>query len=94
MAAGAVGFVLAFYHWIYEGDLILRAGTPTDLDIAIGVLDVIAGIVVLAWPDLSLKTLAVLAGIVLLLRGVAFIWGGLQIRRLPEEPGGVAPATA
>ena len=55
---------------------------------------VVAGIVVLAWPDLSLKTLAVLAGIVLLLRGVAFIWGGLQIRRLPEEPGGVAPATA
>ncbi len=40
-AAGAIGFVLAFYHWIYEGDLILRAGTPTDLDIVVGVITVV-----------------------------------------------------
>ena len=26
------GFVLAFYHWIYEGELIQRAGDPTTTD--------------------------------------------------------------
>lgn len=83
VVAGAVRFVTAFAQ---------REGRGAN--IAIGVLDVIAGIVVLAWPDLSLKTLAVLAGIVLVLRGAAFVWGGLQIRRLPKEPGGAAPATA
>lgn len=65
-------------------------------NIVVGILDVVAGIVVLSWPDLSLKTLAVLAGIVFVIRGIAFIWGGLQARKLPEEPGGgaVAPAVA
>jgi TRAP transporter 4TM/12TM fusion protein len=31
-----VGFVLAFYHWIFEADLIQRAGDPTTLDIVVG----------------------------------------------------------
>ncbi len=35
-----VGFGLAFYHWIFEADLIYRAGTPTDLDIAVGVITI------------------------------------------------------
>jgi uncharacterized membrane protein HdeD (DUF308 family) len=81
VVAGAVRFITAFAQ---------REGRGANL--AIGVLDVVAGIVVLAWPDLTLKTLAVLAGIVLLLRGIAFIWGALQIRRLPESPGGAAVA--
>ena len=65
-------------------------------NIAVGVLDVVAGIVVLAWPQLSLKTLAVLAGIVFVIRGIAFIHGGLQIRKLPQDPDGtgLAPAIA
>ncbi|MEM5544711.1 TRAP transporter permease [Sulfitobacter sp. AS92] len=33
---GASGFVLAFYHWIFEGDLILRAGMPTTSDLIVG----------------------------------------------------------
>ncbi len=35
---GLAGFALAFYHWIFEGDLIQRAGAPTDLDIAVGIV--------------------------------------------------------
>lgn len=81
VVAGVVRFVTAVAQ--HEG---------RGANIAVGVLDVIAGIVVLSWPDLSLKTLAVLAGIVLVLRGAAFLWGALQIRRLPESPGGLAPA--
>ncbi|MCZ4353392.1 TRAP transporter permease [Roseovarius aestuarii] len=33
---GVTGFALAFYHWIYEGDLILRAGMPTLTDLIVG----------------------------------------------------------
>ncbi len=40
-ACGLAGFVLAFYHWVYEGELILRSGAPTDTDIAVGVVTVV-----------------------------------------------------
>ena len=35
LASGS--FVLSFYHWIFEADLIRRAGDPTAVDIAVGV---------------------------------------------------------
>ena len=38
---GIIGFVLAFYHWIFEGDLIERAGTPTTVDMIVGVITVL-----------------------------------------------------
>ncbi len=38
---GATGFVLAFYHWIYEGDLIQRAGDPTQTDLVVGTITLI-----------------------------------------------------
>ena len=84
IVAGVVRFVAAFSDDDNRG-----------ANIAVGILDVFAGIIVLAWPDLSLKTLAVLAGIVFVIRGAAFIWGGLQVRKLPQEPGGeLTPAVA
>ena len=33
---GITGFVLAFYHWVFEEDLILRAGDPDQLDLIVG----------------------------------------------------------
>ena len=35
------GFVLAFYHWIYEGELIQRAGDPTTTDLFVGGITVL-----------------------------------------------------
>ncbi len=35
---GLTGFVLAFYHWIFEADLIQRAGDPTMVDLVVGVI--------------------------------------------------------
>jgi TRAP transporter 4TM/12TM fusion protein len=32
----AVAFALAFYHWIFEAELIQRAGEPTTTDLAVG----------------------------------------------------------
>ena len=37
----ATGFALAFYQWIYEGELIQRAGDPTTIDIAVGIVTVV-----------------------------------------------------
>ncbi|WP_222105260.1 TRAP transporter permease [Denitromonas halophila] len=38
---GIIAFGMAFYHWVYEGDLILRAGDPTDMDLIIGAITVV-----------------------------------------------------
>lgn len=35
---GLTGFVLAFYHWVFEADLIQRAGDPTLADIVVGII--------------------------------------------------------
>ncbi|MBX3455366.1 TRAP transporter permease [Ferrovibrio sp.] len=38
------GFALGFYHWIFEADLILRAGEPTTADLVVGVI--VTGLVI------------------------------------------------
>ncbi|CAB4868940.1 unannotated protein [freshwater metagenome] len=55
---------------------------PTN--IAVGIFDLVAGIVILVWPGIGLSTLAILAGIIFIARGVVFFAGGLQLRRLPK----------
>jgi TRAP transporter 4TM/12TM fusion protein len=40
-ALAALGFALAFYHWIFEVDLIQRAGEPTVTDLAVGTVVVV-----------------------------------------------------
>jgi uncharacterized membrane protein HdeD (DUF308 family) len=73
VVAGVVRFVAAFAS--PEG----RGG-----NVVIAILDVIAGIVILSWPDLSLSTLAVIIGIVLILRGIGVIVAGWQLRQLND----------
>ncbi len=53
--------------------------------IVIAVVDVAAGIVLLAWPDLSLSTLAVIIGIILIIRGLLFIVVGWGMRKVHSE---------
>ena len=55
-------------------------------NILIALLDLTAGGVILAWPDLGLTTLAVIIGIVLIVRGVLFIVAGWQLRTLDRAP--------
>jgi len=38
---GIGGFVLGLYHWVFYNDLLLRAGDPTTIDIAVGVAVVV-----------------------------------------------------
>ena len=51
-------------------------------NILISLLDVVAGIVILAWPDLGLATIAVIIGIVLIVRGGLFIAAAWQLHSL------------
>jgi uncharacterized membrane protein HdeD (DUF308 family) len=51
-------------------------------------VDLVAGIVILAWPELSLATFAVIYGIVLIVRGILFIYAGIAVGRLDGLSGG------
>jgi uncharacterized membrane protein HdeD (DUF308 family) len=51
-------------------------------NLLISLLDLVAGAVILAWPDLGLSTLAVIIGIVLIVRGGLFIASGWQLHTL------------
>ncbi|MBI1209485.1 MAG: TRAP transporter fused permease subunit [Azospirillum sp.] len=35
---GVLGFALAFYHWVFEADLIQRSGDPSTVDLVVGAL--------------------------------------------------------
>ena len=40
-ALGLTGFGLAFYHWVFEAELIQRAGDPTTVDMVIGIATIV-----------------------------------------------------
>ncbi|MBF0306689.1 MAG: TRAP transporter permease [Alphaproteobacteria bacterium] len=39
-ALGGLGFLLAFYHWVFEAELVLRSGDPSTMDLVVGTLAV------------------------------------------------------
>jgi uncharacterized membrane protein HdeD (DUF308 family) len=65
---------------------------PEDrgLSFLVAVIDVAAGIIILAWPELSLATLAVIFGIVLVVRGLLLSYVGFQLRRAARDLGDLA----
>jgi uncharacterized membrane protein HdeD (DUF308 family) len=67
--------------------LVVALGSPEARggNIVTAILDLIAGVVILSWPDLGLATLAVIIGIVLILRGVFFIVAGWELRKLAHD---------
>lgn len=77
VVAGIVRFVVALGSPEGRGGNILTA-----------TLDLIAGILILAWPDLGLATVAVIIGIVLIMRGALFIVAGWQLHKLSGDPQG------
>jgi uncharacterized membrane protein HdeD (DUF308 family) len=63
-------------------------------NIAIALIDVIVGIVILAWPEIGLATLAIIFGIGLIIHGLLLTWAGFQLRSLPSGlPGATVPPT-
>ena len=82
VVAGIVRFVTAFSSPESRGS-----------NIVISLVDVVAGAVILAWPDLGLSSVAVIIGIVLILRGILFIAAGWQLRKLDAEIDGASVVT-
>jgi uncharacterized membrane protein HdeD (DUF308 family) len=74
VVSGAVAFFRAFQD---------AAGRAPRMVVAL--CEIVLGILLLALPDLSLKTVAVLAGIGFLLRGLLAIYAGLQLRKLAHS---------
>ena len=94
-----VVFTLIFGIWfVVEGIVrfVAALATPEGRggNIVTAILDLIAGIVILSWPDLGLSTLAVIIGIVLIVRGALFIVAGWQLRKLHGDPHGAPIAGA
>jgi uncharacterized membrane protein HdeD (DUF308 family) len=82
-----VVFVLILGVWFVVAGVVrfvAALGEPEGraANIAIAILDVIAGVLILSWPSIGLATLAVIIGIVLLLRGAVFVAAGWELRRL------------
>jgi uncharacterized membrane protein HdeD (DUF308 family) len=60
--------------------------------IILALLSIVAGIVVLAYPDITLLALAVVLGIWLVALGIIEIALAFQLRSLGRPPGPLAPA--
>ena len=79
IVGGVVRFVVALSE---------REGRGGNIFVAL--VDLVVGIVILAWPDLGLATFAVIVGIGLILRGALFVYAGWQMHKLGQE---IAAAT-
>jgi uncharacterized membrane protein HdeD (DUF308 family) len=85
-----LAFLLGVF-WIMRGILDLSIamsrsdGYSNGLRAFTGVLSLIAGIVVLCWPAISLYTLLVFAGIWLMIYGVSLAYLGYRLHRLAKE---------
>lgn len=94
-----VAFVIVLGAWLVAEGVMrfvaaLSEAESRGSNLLVGAIDLVAGIVVLAWPELGLKTAAILAGTIFILRGVAFSWGGWRARKIPKAAhGATAPAT-
>jgi len=80
-----VVFTLIFGVWLIVAAIVRLLTALTTPEgragsILIGIVDLVAGIVILAWPELGIATLAVIIGISLILRGGLFIAAGLMLR--------------
>jgi uncharacterized membrane protein HdeD (DUF308 family) len=62
--------------------------------ILVSLVDVAAGTVILVWPKATLTTLAVIIGIVMIIRGILLMYAGWVLRRSAREGGDDAVAVA
>ena len=67
------------------GHALVRRG-HRGVSLARGVLLIAAGTVIVAWPDISLKTLALLTGIALIIQAAVEIGEAIVVRSLAKAP--------
>jgi uncharacterized membrane protein HdeD (DUF308 family) len=64
------------------------------VSIVLSLVEVAAGVVIVSWPELGLSTLAVIIGIVLIIRGVLLTYEGWVLRKLGRDLTRGAASTA
>jgi uncharacterized membrane protein HdeD (DUF308 family) len=90
--------VLAIGIWLVVSGVVQFFRAFEDLEnralrLMVAVSEIVLGALILCLPDLSLKTVAILAGISFLLRGALAIYAGVQLRKAGHSaPGQLAPA--
>jgi uncharacterized membrane protein HdeD (DUF308 family) len=73
VVAGAVRFVAAFS--------MIGSRAPS---IIAALVELAAGILILAWPEIGLSTFAVIVGIVMMMRGLLLIYAGWLLHKLSD----------
>ena len=85
-SAGLLALVIVVGGYLIVAGVLQIAGAVGDdqpwVGFALGVVNLVLGILILALPSLSLVTFAVLFGIGLLVRGAVALSVGLRLRRL------------
>jgi uncharacterized membrane protein HdeD (DUF308 family) len=74
VVAGAARFVSAFSMIGSRGPTIFGA-----------LIEVVAGILILSWPEIGLSTFAVIVGIVMMLRGLLLLYAGWLLHKVISE---------
>ena len=84
--AGLLALVIVVGAYLIVAGVLQMAGAVADdqpwVGFALGVVNLVLGILILALPGLSLVTFAVLFGIGLVVRGAVALWAALRLRRL------------
>ncbi len=85
--ASVLVLLLALGFWFIitgVGDLVRGISQPGHrfISILLGLVGIAAGVIVLGDPDIGLSTLAILAGILLIVRGVVEMALGWELRRI------------
>jgi uncharacterized membrane protein HdeD (DUF308 family) len=62
------------------------------LQILVAIAEIVLGILILSLPDVSLRTVAIFAGIGFILRGSLAVYAGLQLRKVRAPAARMAPA--
>jgi len=83
---GLLALVIVVGAYLIVAGVLQIAGAVGDdqpwVGFALGVVNLLLGILILALPGLSLVTFAVLFGLGFLVRGAVALWVGLRLRRL------------
>ena len=86
---GILALVIVLGVFLVTSGVMQLVGAVSDdmpwLSVAVGLIDLVLGIIILAVPDLGIITLALLFGISLVARGAVSIAAGWRLRRLGER---------
>ena len=69
-----------------------RTGGDRTLSLLVAVCEIVLGALILSLPDVSLRTVAILAGISFIVRGAMTLYAGLQLRKAGAHGSRLAPA--